>query len=75
MSFGGHFGAGGPREEDRGYVAPMLYLPRGVDNSSGAQVFIDSDEWGPLSGQWVHFSSGFAKHFILLRDDEKKFLN
>ncbi|MFL2451673.1 MAG: hypothetical protein ACJ0IB_06405 [Verrucomicrobiales bacterium] len=72
VSFGGHFGAGGPREEDRGYVAPMLYLPRGVDNSSGAQVFIDSDEWGPLSGQWVHFSSGFAKHFILLREPLNK---
>ncbi len=72
VSFGGHFGAGGPREGDRGYVAPMLYLPRGVDNSSGAQVFIDSDEWGPLSGQWVHFSSGFAKHFILLREPLNK---
>lgn len=72
VSFGGHFGAGGPREGGRGYVAPMLYLPRGVDNSSGAQVFIDSDEWGPLSGQWVHFSSGFAKHFILLREPLNK---
>ena len=72
VSFGGHFGAGGPREGGRGYVAPMLYLPRGVDNSSGGQVFIDSDEWGPLSGQWVHFSSGFAKHFILLREQLNK---
>ena len=72
VSFGGHFGAGGPREGGRGYVAPMLYLPRGIDNSSGGQVFIDSDEWGPLSGQWVHFSSGFAKHFILLREPLNK---
>ena len=72
VSFGGHFGSGGPREGDRGYVAPMLYLPRGIDNSCGGQVFIDSDEWGPLSGQWVHFSSGFAKHFILLREPLKE---
>ena len=72
VSFGGHFGAGGPREGERGYVPPMLYLPRGVDNSSGGQVFIDSDKWGPLSGQWVHFSSGFAKHFILLREPLNK---
>ncbi len=68
VSFGGHFGSGGPRGGNRGYVPPMLYLPRGVDNSCGGQVFIDSDKWGPLSGQWVHFSSGFAKHFILLRE-------
>ena len=72
VSFGGHFGSGGPREGDRGYVAPMLYLPRGIDNSCGGQVFIDSDEWGPLRGQWVHFSSGFAKHFILLREPLKE---
>jgi cytochrome c551/c552 len=72
VSFGGHFGAGGPREGDRGYVPPMLYLPRGVDNSCGGQVFIDSERWGPLSGQWVHFSSGFAKHFIVLREPLKK---
>jgi hypothetical protein len=72
VSFGGHFGAGGPREGERGYVPPMLYLPRGVDNSSGGQVFIDSGKWGPLSGQWVHFSSGFSKHFILLRESLDK---
>jgi cytochrome c551/c552 len=72
VSFGGHFGAGGPREGGRGYVPPMLYLPRGVDNSCGEQVFIDSERWGPLSGQWVHFSSGFAKHFIVLREPLKK---
>ena len=50
----------------------MLYLPRGVDNSCGGQVFIDNDKWGPLSGQWVHFSYGFAKHFILLREPLKE---
>ena len=71
VSFGGHFGAGGPREGDRGYVLPMLYLPRGVDNSCGEQVFIDSDRWGPLSGQWIHLSAGFAKHFIVLREPLK----
>ena len=68
VSLGGHFGAGGPREGERGYVPPMLYLPRGVDNSSGGQVFIDSDRWGPVRGQWLHFFlwlrealSGFAR--------------
>ena len=35
---GAHYGAGGPRTGDLGYVPPMLYLPRGVDNSSGGQA-------------------------------------
>ena len=47
-------------------VPPMLYLPRGVDNSSGGQTFIESEKWGPVKGQWVHFSSGFSKHFLIL---------
>ena len=69
VSQGGHFGAGGPREGERGYIPPMLYLPRGVDNSSGGQTYISSDRWGPVQGQWIHYSSGFAKHFLVLRED------
>jgi cytochrome c551/c552/sugar phosphate isomerase/epimerase len=65
---GGHFGAGGPKPGRRGNVAPLCYLPRGVDNSSGGQVYIGSDRWGPVSGQWVHFSSGFASAFLVLRE-------
>ncbi len=67
-SWGGHFGAGGPKAGERGYVPPMLYLPRGVDNSSGGQTYIDSDRWGASAGNWIHFSGGFATHFLLLRE-------
>lgn len=69
VSRGGHFGAGGPRDGERGYVPPMLYLPRGVDNSSGGQAYIDSERWGPVHGQWIHFAGGFAKHFLILREE------
>lgn len=48
---------------------PMLYLPRGVDNSSGEQVYVDSDRWGPLAGQLVHLSFGGGRAFLLLRDE------
>lgn len=48
---------------------PMLYLPRGVDNSSGGQVFVDGDRWGPLQGQLVHLSFGAGTSFLLLRDE------
>ena len=47
---------------------PMVYLPRGLDNSAGGQVFIDSDRWGPLKGNMIHLSFGTGSHFLLLRD-------
>jgi putative heme-binding domain-containing protein len=47
---------------------PMIYLPRGLDNSAGEQVYIDSHRWGPMTGQMVHLSFGTGSHFLLLRD-------
>lgn len=47
---------------------PMVYLPRGLDNSAGGQVYIDSDRWGPLKGNMIHLSFGTGSHFLLLRD-------
>ncbi|NQZ59975.1 MAG: hypothetical protein HRT88_21185 [Lentisphaeraceae bacterium] len=66
MSQGDYFGYGGPRGGK--YIKPMLYLPRGVDNSSGGQTYIKSEKWGPVQGQWVHFSMGFATPFLMLRE-------
>jgi len=63
-----HYGYGGPQ----GGVAPRLplvYLPRGVDNSSGGQTYVNSKQWGPLEGQMVHFSYGAGTCFMLLRDE------
>jgi azurin len=48
---------------------PLAYLPRGLDNSSGGQIFVSSDRWGPLQGQLVHFSFGACTHFLVLRDE------
>lgn len=47
---------------------PFVYLPRGLDNSAGGQVYVDSDRWGPLKGNMVHLSFGTGSHFLLLRD-------
>jgi putative heme-binding domain-containing protein len=63
-----HFGYLGPRG-DQPPELPLVYLPRGLDNSSGAQVFVSSDRWGPLEGQMIHFSYGAGTHFLLLRDE------
>ena len=47
----------------------MLYLPRGLDNSSGGQVHVVSERWGPVQGQMVHLSFGAGRAFLLLRDE------
>ena len=64
---GGFYGFGGPRG-GKAPDLPLVYLPRGLDNSAGGQTFIDSDKWGPLKGLDLHFSFGACSHFLLLRD-------
>lgn len=63
---GGYYGHGGPKP-DKAIIPPLAYLPRGMDNSAGGQCFADSDKWGPLGGQLIHFSPGAANHFLVLR--------
>lgn len=48
---------------------PMLYLPRGLDNSSGGQVYVSTDKWGPVEGKMVHLSFGGGRAFLLLKDE------
>ena len=63
-----YFGYGGPRDGNPPDL-PLVYLPRGLDNSSGGQAYISSDRWGPLQGQLLHFSFGAGTHFLILRDE------
>jgi azurin len=62
------FGYGGPRD-GKPPALPFAYLPRGLDNSSGSQVVVPDDRWGPLKGRLVHLSYGAGSHFLLLRDE------
>ncbi len=62
-----HFGYGGPRGP-KVPALPLVYLPRGLDNSSAAQAVVVGDRWGLPEGTLVHFSFGAASHFLLLRD-------
>lgn len=63
-----YFGYPGPRD---GQVPelPLVYLPRGVDNSAGGQQVVNSDRWGPLRNQLLHFSFGTGSHFLTLKDE------
>ncbi|HLN33103.1 MAG TPA: DUF6797 domain-containing protein [Gemmataceae bacterium] len=63
-----HFGYGGPKN-GRVPDLPLVYVPRGLDNSSGGQAYVSSDRWGPFHGQLLHFSYGAGSHFLLLRDE------
>ncbi|WP_437201168.1 DUF6797 domain-containing protein [Planctomicrobium sp. SH664] len=63
-----HFGFGGPRDKQPPEL-PLVYLPRGLDNSSGGQTVVDSDRWGPLQGQLLHFSFGACRYHMILVDE------
>jgi len=63
-----HFGYRGPRNNAPPEL-PLAYLPRGLDNSSGGQVFVSSPRFGPLAGQLLHFSFGAGAWFAVLRDE------
>ncbi|MFN9976711.1 MAG: hypothetical protein ACK58T_43095, partial [Phycisphaerae bacterium] len=61
------FGYRGPHVKvaaDRVPEFPLAYLPRGLDNSSGGQIVVPDDRWGPLKGQLLHLSFGMGTHFL-----------
>lgn len=68
---GGWYGYGGPKiTESRplGYDLPLCWIPHPVDNSSGSQVWANSDRFGPLSGHLIHLSWGRCTLLLTLRD-------
>jgi putative heme-binding domain-containing protein len=65
---GGHYGYPGPKDLQTPPDLPLVYLPRGLDNSSGGQVFAASDRFGPLGGQLLHLSFGSGNYFLVLRE-------
>ncbi len=64
---GGHYGYLGPRN-GKAPDLPLVYLPRGLDNSSGGQVAVPPGQFGPLQGHLLHFSFGAGSHFLVLRE-------
>lgn len=62
-----HYGYRGP-QDNHPPALPLVYLPRGLDNSSGGQAYVESDRFGPLESQLLHFSFGAGSWFLVLRD-------
>ncbi len=68
---GGWYGFPEPRvtaERPLGYDAPLCWIPHRVDNSSGSELWVKSDRWGPLQDHFLHFSFGHCAQFLVLRE-------
>lgn len=49
---------------------PLVYIPRGVDNSSGGQLFVGDDRWGPFEGSFLGFSYGSCSYYLILKSED-----
>lgn len=68
---GGYYGYGGPKvtpTRPLGYDLPLCWIPHSVDNSTGSQVWVTSEHWGPLKGQLLSLSFGRAAMDLVLRE-------
>ncbi|MEM0970528.1 MAG: plastocyanin/azurin family copper-binding protein, partial [Verrucomicrobiota bacterium] len=55
---------------DQTISPPLCYLPRGIDNSSGGQIFVEGNSnWNTIAGSIVHTSFGAGTWGLILRDD------
>ena len=51
---------------------PIIWMPQEVDNSSGGQLWVNDDRWGPLSGRLLHtsFGKGWLYYALLQEIDD-----
>ncbi|NIP98578.1 MAG: hypothetical protein GWO24_36275 [Akkermansiaceae bacterium] len=51
------------------FEKPLCWIPHGVDNSCGGQVWVPDDgRWGPLQGKLLHLSYGKCQLFLVLHE-------
>jgi type 1 glutamine amidotransferase len=68
---GGFYGFGGPQvssERPFGYDAPLCWIPRNIDNSTGSQLWASSSAWGTLQNQMLNLSFGRCSMMLVLRE-------
>ncbi len=51
------------------YDRPLCWLPKEVDNSSGGQVWVPDDRWGPFKGRLLHLSYGTCSLYSVLKEE------
>lgn len=47
----------------------VCFFPKSVDNSSGGQVWVTSEKWGPLKGRLLHLSYGQASLYEVMMEE------
>ncbi len=50
------------------YSPHLCWIPYGMDNSNGSQVWVTSDKWGPLTGNLLYLSYGKCTLFNVLQE-------
>jgi hypothetical protein len=58
---------GSPQPE--GYDLPIAWLPQSMDNSSGGQVWVTGDKWGPLKDRLLFMSYGKCTLFEVMTEE------
>ncbi len=61
-----------PETKTQAREPALAWLPMDVDNSSGGQVWVSGDRWGPLKGRLLHTSYGQSKLLLTLFDDARE---
>ena len=51
------------------FNGPLCWIPRQLDGSAGGQVFVDREDFGPLSGHLLHMSFGACKLMLVLMQE------
>ena len=50
------------------YDAPLMWIPRVLDNSAGGQVWVPKNQWDEFGGQLIHFSYGRCTMLHVISD-------
>jgi hypothetical protein len=48
---------------------PLCWMPMEIDNSSGGQVWVTRDDWGPLQDRLLHLSYGTCGLYLVLKEE------
>jgi hypothetical protein len=48
---------------------PIIWIPMDVDNSSGCQVWVPDERWGPFAGRMLHLSYGKSSLFSVMTQE------
>ncbi|MCZ6672844.1 MAG: plastocyanin/azurin family copper-binding protein [Verrucomicrobia bacterium] len=54
--------------QDKMFEPATAYIPRGIDNSTGGQLYITTDKWGPMKDQLISLSYGTMSNYLVLED-------